>query len=58
MTEYQKIEWVHSQLSELINGVDVDLKTMQLFIEDIREKYFDNNGDLINEKYLTKTKFR
>ncbi len=30
MTEYQKIEWVHSQLSELINGVDVDLKTMQL----------------------------
>jgi len=50
MTEYQKIEWLHSQLSELINGVDVDLKTMQLFIEDIREKYFDNNGDLINEK--------
>ena len=57
MTEYQKIEWLHSQLSELINGVDVDLKTMQLFIEDIREKYFDNNGDLINEKQINKTKF-
>ena len=39
MTEYEKIEWVHSQISELKNGVEVDLETMQNFIEDIREKF-------------------
>ena len=39
MTDYEKIEWVHSQISELRNGVEVDLKTMQYFIEDIREKF-------------------
>ena len=44
MNEYEKIEWIHSQLSELINGVDVDLETMQLFIEQIRENYFNKNG--------------
>ena len=50
MTEYQKTEWLHSQLSELIEGnelpIDV-LKIMQSFIEDIREKHFDKNGNLI-----------
>ena len=39
MTDYEKIEWVHSQISELKNGVKVDLETMQYFIEDIREKF-------------------
>ena len=37
MTDYEKIEWVHSQISELKDGVEVDLETMQNFIEDIRE---------------------
>ena len=37
MTDYEKIEWVHSQISELKDGVEVDLETMQTFIEDIRE---------------------
>ena len=50
MTEYEKTEWLHSQLSELIEGnelpIDV-LKIMQSFIEDIREKHFDKNGNLI-----------
>jgi hypothetical protein len=49
MNEYEKIEWVHSQLSELKNGIDVDLKTMQSFIEDIRENYFNKNGALKNK---------
>ena len=39
MNEYQKLEWLHSQISELIDGVEVDLKTMQYFIEDLRESY-------------------
>ena len=38
-SEYDKLEWIHSQLSELINGVEVDLELMQAFIEDIREKH-------------------
>jgi|TARA_B110000971_G_scaffold176245_1_gene181637 hypothetical protein len=53
MTEYKKLESLHWGLDELIQGnqlTDHELKTLQSFIEDIREKYFDNNGDLINEK--------
>ncbi len=47
MNEYEKIEWVHSQISELKNGVDVDLDTMQSFIEELRNKYyFDKKGNL------------
>jgi len=49
LSEYEKIEWVYSQLLELINGVDVDLETMQLFIEQIRENYFNKNGNLKNK---------
>jgi hypothetical protein len=61
MTEYQKTEWLHSQLSELIEGNKLpidELKIMQSFIEDIRQKHFDKNGNLIegnNEKELRKT---
>ena len=39
MNEYQKLEWLHSQISELKDGVEVDLETMQSFIEDLRETY-------------------
>ena len=39
MSNYEKIEWIHSQLSELRDGVEVDLETMQHFVEDIREKF-------------------
>jgi len=39
MSEYEKLEWLHSQLSELIDGVEVDLETMQGFVEDLREPY-------------------
>ena len=56
MNEYEKIEWIHSQLSELINGVDVDLETMQLFIEQIRENYFNKNGNLKNKWRYNETK--
>ena len=48
MNEYQKLEYLHSELSELINGTDgIDLHKMQEVVEDIREKYFDNKGNLI-----------
>ena len=47
MNEYQKLEYLHSELSELINGTDgIDLHKMQEVVEDIREKYFDDNGNL------------
>ena len=58
MTEYQKTEWLHSQLSELIEGNELpidELKIMQSFIEDIREKHFDKKGNLIeraNNEYI------
>ena len=41
MSEYQKLEWLHSQISELKDGVEVDLETMQSFIEDLRELYLE-----------------
>ena len=39
MNEYQKLEWLHSQISELKDGVAVDLDTMHSFVEDLREPY-------------------
>jgi hypothetical protein len=42
MTEYEKLELLHSQLDELINGNELpidELKILQSFIEDIREKH-------------------
>ena len=42
MTEYEKLELLHSQLDELINGNKLpidELKILQSFVEDIREKY-------------------
>jgi hypothetical protein len=50
MTEYEKTEWLHSQLSELIEGNELpidELKMMQSIVEDIREKHFNQNGNLI-----------
>ena len=41
MSEYEKLEWLHSQISELKDGVMVDLDTMQSFIEDLREKHLE-----------------
>lgn len=45
MNEYQKLEWIHSQISELRDGVEVDLETMQSFIEDLREPYLKEMSD-------------
>ena len=42
MTEYQKLELLHSQLDELIQGNQLpidELKILQSFVEDIREKH-------------------
>ena len=41
MTEYEKLELLHSQLDELIQGNQLpidELKILQSFIEDIRER--------------------
>ena len=35
MSDYEKLEWLHSQLSELIDEVEVDLEMMQGFVEDL-----------------------
>ena len=48
MNEYQKLEWLHSQISELKDGVEVDLETMQFFIEDLREPYLEEVSDESN----------
>ena len=45
MSDYQKLEWLHSQISELKDGVEVDLETMQSFIEDLREPYLKEVSD-------------
>ena len=50
--EYQKLEWIHSQISELKDGVEVDLETMQYFIEDLREPYLEGKRSWI--KIITK----
>lgn len=53
MSEYEKTEWLHSQLSELIEGNNLpidELKMMQSIVEDIREKHFNQNGNLIEER--------
>ena len=42
MTEYQKLESLHSQLDELIQGNQLpidELKILQSFVEDIRQKH-------------------
>ena len=46
MTEYEKLELLHSQLDELINGNQLpvdELKILQSFVEDIREKYLTSH---------------
>tara|TARA_R100000655_G_scaffold63529_1_gene102016 strand:+ start:247 stop:423 length:177 start_codon:yes stop_codon:yes gene_type:complete len=48
MTEYKKLELLHSQLDELIQGNQLpidELKILQSFIEDIREKYLTNRKE-------------
>ena len=48
MKEYQKLELLHSQLDELIQGNQLpidELKTLQSFVEDIREKYLTESED-------------
>jgi len=53
MTEYEKLELLHSQLDELINGNQLpidELKILQSFVEDIREKHLTNKGEKMNQK--------
>jgi hemerythrin-like domain-containing protein len=53
MTEYKKLELLHSQLDELINGNQLpvdELKILQSFVEDIREKHFTNKEEKIKKE--------
>jgi len=48
MTEYKKLELLHSQLDELIQGNKLpidELKILQSFVEDIREKHLKESED-------------
>lgn len=39
MKNYEKCEYIHSQLLELADGVSLDINRMIAYIEDIREDY-------------------
>jgi len=48
MTEYKKLELLHSQLDELIQGNQLpidELKILQSFVEDIRQKHLTESED-------------
>ena len=52
MTEYQKLELLHSQLDELINGNELpvdELKILQSFVENIREKHLTETNEEFNK---------
>jgi len=52
MTEYKKLELLHSQLDELIQGNQLpidELKILQSFVEDIREKHLNTYNDNLSE---------
>lgn len=40
MDNYQKLEYIHSQLLEIIDKTCIDIDTMIEYVEDIREYYF------------------
>tara|TARA_B100000809_G_scaffold49555_1_gene44525 strand:- start:206 stop:367 length:162 start_codon:yes stop_codon:yes gene_type:complete len=48
MTDYEKLEYIHSVLNECNNGnVDIGMVDSAIeFVEDIREPYFDKDGNL------------
>ena len=52
MTIYEKIEWLHCQIQELQNGnelTSVDLSQMLEIVEEIREPYLIEMGEIKNE---------
>lgn len=54
MNEYEKLEWIHCAIQETITASSGLIDTSDLFqalgfIEDIREKYFDEHGNLAKE---------
>ena len=59
MTAHEKLEYIHSVLQECADGnVDLAMVTTAIeFVEDIREYFFDENGNLIellgNSRYLS-----
>ena len=48
MNNYQKCEYIHSQLQELADGVSLDVSTMIAFIEDIREDYINKENKYVS----------
>ena len=39
MTDYEKLEWIHSAIQEAQNGNTSQLETALGLLEDVREKY-------------------
>ena len=48
MDNYEKCEYIHSQLQELADGVSLDVSTMIAFIEDIREDYINKESKYVS----------
>jgi len=52
MKNKKKLELLHSQLDELINGNELpvdELKILQSFVEDIREKHLTETNEEFNK---------
>jgi len=45
MNEYEKLEAIHCAIQESLNGNNTDLEIALSLVEEIREKYFDINGN-------------
>ena len=39
MDHLEKLEWIHSQVQEIQNGVEVDTNLIIQFIEEVRELF-------------------
>ena len=52
MSEYEKLEYIHHALQEVLNGVVDEHMTEQalFFVEDIREKHFNKIKEVPDER--------
>lgn len=50
MTELEKLEFIHSTLQEVLQNEHADMIEKSLeFVEEIREKHFENNQRRLND---------
>jgi phosphate starvation-inducible protein PhoH len=53
MNNYEKCEYIHSQLLEIIDKTCIDIDTMIEYIEDIREYYFEEEDQVSQPDHLS-----